>query len=108
MVTNAKGLRPEKDYAGGGQQHIKRQTRPLAREGAPQKQDCNCQRVIYMGLDTKTYWLTNRQSQCDFDFNLTEKSVIAELWIKDTKPLWKGVVQSSVERTGSKLAVGQT
>jgi hypothetical protein len=22
-----------------------------------------------MGLDTKTYWLTNRQSQCDFDFD---------------------------------------
>jgi hypothetical protein len=24
-----------------------------------------------MGLDTKTYWLTDRQSQCDFDFDLT-------------------------------------
>jgi hypothetical protein len=23
-----------------------------------------------MGLDTKTYWLTGRQSQCDFDFDL--------------------------------------
>jgi hypothetical protein len=23
-----------------------------------------------MGLDTKTYWLTDRQSQCDFDFHL--------------------------------------
>jgi hypothetical protein len=22
-----------------------------------------------MGLDTKTYWLTGRQSQCDFDFD---------------------------------------
>jgi hypothetical protein len=21
------------------------------------------------GLDTKTYWLTDRQSQCDFDFD---------------------------------------
>jgi hypothetical protein len=21
-----------------------------------------------MGLDTKTYWVTDRQSQCDFDF----------------------------------------
>jgi hypothetical protein len=21
-----------------------------------------------MGLDTKTYWLTDRQPQCDFDF----------------------------------------
>jgi hypothetical protein len=25
-----------------------------------------------MGLDTKTYWLTGHQSQCDFDFDLTE------------------------------------
>jgi hypothetical protein len=24
-----------------------------------------------MGLDTKTYWLTDRQSQYDFDFDLT-------------------------------------
>jgi hypothetical protein len=24
-----------------------------------------------MGLDTKTYWLTDRQSQCEFDFDLT-------------------------------------
>jgi hypothetical protein len=23
-----------------------------------------------MGLDTKTYWLTDRQSRCDFDFDL--------------------------------------
>jgi hypothetical protein len=37
MVTSAKGLRPEKDYAGEGQQHIKRQTRPLVRKGAPEK-----------------------------------------------------------------------
>jgi hypothetical protein len=22
-----------------------------------------------IGLDTKTYWLTDRQSQCDFDFD---------------------------------------
>jgi hypothetical protein len=25
-----------------------------------------------MGLDTKTYWLTDRQSQCDFDFDYWE------------------------------------
>jgi hypothetical protein len=24
-----------------------------------------------MMLDTKTYWLTDRQSQCNFDFDLT-------------------------------------
>jgi hypothetical protein len=33
----------------------KRQTRPLVREGAPQKQDHNCQ--------------TDRQSQCDLSWN---------------------------------------
>jgi hypothetical protein len=27
-----------------------------------------------MELDTKTYWLTDRQSQCDFDFDF-EKAV---------------------------------
>jgi hypothetical protein len=30
-----------------------------------------------MGFDTKTYWLTDRQSQCgfDFDFELHFKSI---------------------------------
>jgi hypothetical protein len=46
MVTSAKGLIHEKDYADEGQQHIKRQTRPLIREGAPGKQNRNCQSVI--------------------------------------------------------------
>jgi hypothetical protein len=27
-----------------------------------------------MGLDTKTYWLTDRQSHCDFDFDLSHGS----------------------------------
>jgi hypothetical protein len=27
-----------------------------------------------MGLDTKIYWLTDRQSQCDFDFDLKEQA----------------------------------
>jgi hypothetical protein len=46
MVTCPKGLRPEKDYASEGQQHIHKTDPPLVREGAPQKQDRNCQRVI--------------------------------------------------------------
>jgi hypothetical protein len=45
MVTSPKGLGPEKDYACEGQQHI-RQTHHLVREGALEKQDRNCQRVI--------------------------------------------------------------
>jgi hypothetical protein len=30
-----------------------------------------------MGLDTKTYWLTDRQSQCDFDF---------DFWLSKKRP----------------------
>jgi hypothetical protein len=51
------------------------QTRRLVRDGAPRKQDRNCQRVINISswaperLDTKTYWLTERQSQCDSEFS---------------------------------------
>jgi hypothetical protein len=62
MVASPKGLGPEKDCAGKAQQHIQRQTRPLVREGAPQKQDRNCQTLmkisgheLQMGLDTKNY-----------------------------------------------------
>jgi hypothetical protein len=29
-----------------------------------------------MGIDTKTYWLTDRQSQCDFDFEAPIRSVV--------------------------------
>jgi hypothetical protein len=33
-----------------------------------------------MGLDTKTYWLTDRQSQCDFDFDFRDSLEMAEEW----------------------------
>jgi hypothetical protein len=29
-----------------------------------------------MGLDTKTYWLTDRQSQCNFDFDFDTKNEV--------------------------------
>jgi hypothetical protein len=32
------------------------------------------------GLDTKTYWLTDRQSQCNFDFDF-EVSIKLEGWV---------------------------
>jgi hypothetical protein len=32
-----------------------------------------------MGLDTKTYWLTDRQSQWDFDFD-EESVVVSRSW----------------------------
>jgi hypothetical protein len=79
MVASTKGLGPEKDYAGKGQKHVKRQTRSLVREGAPLKQDRNCHTVINVWSwapdearhqDLLTDWLTDRQSQCDFVFDL--------------------------------------
>jgi hypothetical protein len=47
------------------------QTRPLVREGAPHGRESNFQtrRNIWLGLDTKTDRLIDRQSQCDFDFD---------------------------------------
>jgi hypothetical protein len=44
----------------------KRQTRPLVREGASQKQDRNCETVIKSGARHQDL-LTDCQSQCDFD-----------------------------------------
>jgi hypothetical protein len=64
MVTSPKGLVPEKDNAGEGQQHIEETDSSSRQRGRPGKQDRNSQGV--MGLGTKTYWLTDRQSQCDF------------------------------------------
>jgi hypothetical protein len=61
VVTSPKGLRPEKDYAGEGQQHILK-TDPSSRQrGRPTKTRLsNINKYIsghepQMGLDTKTY-----------------------------------------------------
>jgi hypothetical protein len=45
MVSSPKGLGPEKDCAGKASSMYKRQTRPLVREGSPQKQGRNCQKI---------------------------------------------------------------
>jgi hypothetical protein len=47
-------------------------TDPTSRQrGRPKKtKQVKCPRF---GLDTKTYWLTDRQSQCDFDFEYLNK-----------------------------------
>jgi hypothetical protein len=46
------------------------QTRPLVREGAPHGQDSNFKtRRAPAGVDTKTDRQTDRQLQCDFDFD---------------------------------------
>jgi hypothetical protein len=71
---------PRKTALGRPSSVYKRQTRPLVREDAPQKQDRNCQIVIakYLVMSPKwgstprlTDWLNDRQSQCDFDFDFT-------------------------------------
>jgi hypothetical protein len=58
----------------------KRQTHPFVREGVPQRKDRDCQTVINIWSwvsdrarhqDWLTDWLTDRQSQCDFEFDLT-------------------------------------
>jgi hypothetical protein len=51
-------------------------TDPTSRqkESPEKRQDSNFEKKIsgqksQIGLDTKKYWLTDRQSQCDFDFD---------------------------------------
>jgi hypothetical protein len=66
MVTSPKGLGLEKDCAGESQQYIPKASR---QRGRPEKQVFYRKKII--GLDTKTYWLTDRQSQFDFDLTLT-------------------------------------
>jgi hypothetical protein len=38
-----------------------------------------------MGLDTKTYWLTDRQSQCNFDFDFDFDKYMA--WTIGRRPI---------------------
>jgi hypothetical protein len=45
MISSSKGLGPEKTALAGASSIYKRQTRPLVREGAPQKQDRKYQTV---------------------------------------------------------------
>jgi hypothetical protein len=63
----------------------KRQTRTLVRKGAPQKQGCNCQRVINIcswAPDVARHpdLLIDRQSQCDFD--LCSVKIPCEGWVE--------------------------
>jgi hypothetical protein len=67
MVASPKGLGPRKTALAKASSIYKWQTRPLVREGAPQKQDRNCQTVIHIWSWAPDGWLTDRQWQCDFD-----------------------------------------
>jgi hypothetical protein len=59
----------------------KRQARPLFWEGAQRKQDCNCQTIINIwswAPDGTRHQdlLTDHQSQCDFDFDCTDRRLV--------------------------------
>jgi hypothetical protein len=71
----------------------KRQTCPLVREGAPPKQDHNCQtekNIWSWAPDGARHqdWLTDRQSQCDFDSDVTDSSVVVQLSV-ESQPVKK-------------------
>jgi hypothetical protein len=42
-----------------------------------------------MGLDTKTYWLTDRQSQCDFDFDFDRKGSAEKIAGREFQAAWR-------------------
>jgi hypothetical protein len=76
MVARPKGLGPEKDCTDKGQQHVqmtgassRQRGRLTKNKTVTFKQQQISGHEPEMGLDTKTYWLTDRQSQCDFDFD---------------------------------------
>jgi hypothetical protein len=82
MVTSPKGLGPVKDYAAESQKHIQK-TPVFSSERAPHKNKTvtvNEQEISghepQMGLDTKTYRLTDLQSRCDFDFTAQMSEVV--------------------------------
>jgi hypothetical protein len=98
-----KGLGPEKDYAGEGQQHIKRQTRPLVRDWAPQKQDRNCQRIINIWS-----WAPDGARARHQDLLIDWPSVAMWLWLdfdlmpvrrwKEKSQIWDSKIWSRVPR----------
>jgi hypothetical protein len=53
------------------------------------------------GLDTKTYWLTDRQPQCDFDSDFETKRVMAQNWPHPSpaskNALWDAVLDAREE-----------
>jgi hypothetical protein len=46
-----------------------------------------------MWLDTKTYWLTGRQSQCDFDFDF-DLSLVDSQAVKRRLGVWREMAVS--------------
>jgi hypothetical protein len=57
------------------------------------------------GLDTKTYWLTGRQSQCDFELDLNWQLLLASRYIdcsrtsRKTRPLPSNGYMRTIQKT---------
>jgi hypothetical protein len=86
-----KDMDPRKTALASASSIYKRQTRPIVRKGAPEKQDRNCQRVINIwswARDGPRHqdWLadrpTDRQSECDLDFDLTSRGFVRKTSFK--------------------------
>jgi hypothetical protein len=61
------GTTTEKNCAGKGQRQIQKTELSSRQRGRPTEWRKN------IWLDTKIYWLTGRQSQCDFDFEISPR-----------------------------------
>jgi hypothetical protein len=75
-----KGLGPEKDYAGEGQQHIQKTDQSFHQRGHPTK--------------TRPLTVKDRQSHGDFDFDLTSNSFVRQTSFKAVQ----GVSSDSSQR----------
>jgi hypothetical protein len=95
MVTSSKGLGPEKDYAGEGQQYIQKQTRTLVRESAPPEQDSNHQRVINI-------WSWAQHGAQHQDLLTDWPSIAMWLW------LWLDLSWYSLRDRKTELSVGSS
>jgi hypothetical protein len=51
-----------------------------------------------MVLDTKTYWLTDRQSQCNFDFDFDSGLDERELALENRVEFWRVGIPKSLNK----------
>jgi hypothetical protein len=87
---------PRKTTLARASSMYKRQTLPLVREGAPQKQDRNCQMVI--NIWTETYWLTISRSVTSTWLDLTWRDEVVRVVEVENR----AVVESEVKGRASR------
>jgi hypothetical protein len=75
---------PRKNALARASSIYKRQTRPLVREGAPQKQDCNCQTVINIWS-----WAPDGVRHQDLLTDWPSVAMWLWLWLDATQIPWK-------------------